>query len=196
MNFVNSDQIRQAARDLMAPQLGMLILSLLIFSGIIYVSNMFIVPVSLILVGPLSYGLTAIALRVIASESFDIELLFSGFKIYAQTLVAGLLISLWVFLWSLLLIIPGIVAAFSYSMTFFIMNENPEMTAQEAMSASQNMMMGHKWRLFDLYFSFIGWILLCVITFGLAWLYVGPYMQIATAVFYADLKQQHGVLTG
>ncbi len=196
MNFVNSDQIRQAARDLMAPQLGMLILSLLIFSGIIYVSNMFIVPASLFLVGPLSYGLTAIALRVIASESFDMELLFSGFKIYAQTLVAGLLISLWVFLWSLLLIIPGIVAAFSYNMTFFIMNENPEMTAQEAMSASQNMMMGHKWRLFDLYFSFIGWILLCVITFGLAWLYVGPYMQIATAVFYADLKQQHGVLTG
>lgn len=186
---MNSFQMRAEARRLMNTQMGMLILVLFVYGIMMSFANSVVVIGTLLLSGPLSLGLAKVLLKVLDEEKIGIEMLFSGFEDFSRSFVAGLLISLYVFLWSLLLIIPGIIAAFSYSMTFYIMEENPQFSAQEAMEASKRMMYGHKWRLFDLWFSFIGWFILCLLSFGIALVYVTPYFSTALTVFYADLKQ-------
>lgn len=88
----------------------------------------------------------------------------------------------------MLFVIPGIIKSYSYAMTFYIMADNPEIDGMEAITRSRQMMNGNKWRLFCLDFSFIGWFILCILTFGLLLLYVGPYMEAAHAAFYQSLK--------
>ncbi|MDD3102611.1 MAG: DUF975 family protein [Candidatus Cloacimonetes bacterium] len=186
---MNSAQIRAEARRLMGLQMGMLILVLLIYSVMMSAASSILNIGSLLIYGPLSLGLAKVLLSVLKEEKIDVEMLFSGFQDFSRSLVAGLLIGIYVLLWSLLLIVPGIIAAFSYSMTFFIMEENPQLSAQEAIEASKHMIYGHKLRLFDLWLSFIGWFILCLFSFGVALIYVAPYFHTALAVFYADLKQ-------
>lgn len=91
----------------------------------------------------------------------------------------------------LLFIIPGIVKSFSYAMTPYILEENPELSANEAIDRSRAMMKGHKFDLFWLYLSFIGWILLSILTLGIGLLWLAPYMQTATAAFYEDVKADY-----
>lgn len=104
--------------------------------------------------------------------------LFAPFKQYARTVGAVLLVFVYTLLWTLLLVIPGIIKAYSYSMTFYILRENPEMTAGDAITASQKMMDGHKMDLFLLSLSFIGWAILASITFGIGYLWLIPYIYI------------------
>ena len=91
-------------------------------------------------------------------------------------------------MWSLLFIIPGIVAAYSYAMAPYILAENPDMTVREAIAASKEMMRGSRWRLFCLGFSFIGWSMLCILTLGIGNLWLRPYREAAQAAFYRDLS--------
>jgi uncharacterized membrane protein len=114
--------------------------------------------------------------------------LFSRFDILFKALGLRLLITLFTILWSFLLIIPGIIAALSYSMAFYIMEENPSIGIMDAISESKEMMRGNKFRLFCLGLSFIGWVLLCVITFGIGFLWLGPYANAAFAAFYLDIS--------
>lgn len=93
-----------------------------------------------------------------------------------------------VFLWSLLLIVPGIIKSFSYAMTPYIMVEHPEYSASEAINASCELMRGHKWELFCLYLSFIGWAFLSVITCCIGFFWLEPYISVAQAAFYKELK--------
>lgn len=102
--------------------------------------------------------------------------------------VATLLVMLYTFLWSLLFVIPGIVKSYSYAMTNFILMDRPELSASEAIAESQKMMNGHKMELFILDLSFIGWQLLSILTCGLLYLWVGPYMFASHAAFYLELK--------
>lgn len=113
--------------------------------------------------------------------------LFSQFDRFGQGFAQAFLRGLYTFLWSLLFIIPGIVKGLSYAMTPFIMAENPGLTASEAISASKQMMDGHKGRLFWLSLTFIGWGILCALTFNLGYLFLNPYMNAAYAAFYRDL---------
>ena len=94
---------------------------------------------------------------------------------------------MYILLWSLLLIVPGIMATYSYAMTDYILAEHPELTASEAIAQSKAMMDGSRWRLFCLHLSFIGWDLLCALTLGLGNLALTPYKQAAEAAFYRDL---------
>ena len=112
---------------------------------------------------------------------------FSQFGRVWAGLCMQLLRWLFVFLWSLLFIIPGIIAFYSYSMTAYIMIDHPEYGAYEAIMASKEMMRGHKWRLFCLHFSFIGWSLLCCFTCGIGFLILTPYVEAANAAFYMEL---------
>mgnify|MGYP000835811139 CR=1 FL=1 len=107
--------------------------------------------------------------------------LFAPFKQYARTVGAVLLVFVYTLLWTLLLVIPGIIKAYSYSMTFYILRENPEMTAGDAITASQKMMDGHKMDLFLLSLSFIGWAILALIPAGLGFIWLLPYMYTAQA---------------
>ena len=111
--------------------------------------------------------------------------------------VWGMLLSgIFVFLWSLLLVIPGIIKLFSYSMTKYILEDYPELSASEAIDRSRAMMRGHKFDLFWLYLSFIGWALLCVLTAGIGYLWLVPYMETAEAAFYEDVKADYALHGG
>ena len=91
-------------------------------------------------------------------------------------------------LWSLLFIIPGIIKAYSYYMSMYILAENKGMSAREAISKSKQMMHGHKMELFVLELSFIGWGIVTAVTFGIAGIYVHPYMQATMVNFYDSIK--------
>lgn len=118
----------------------------------------------------------------------EIGTLFAYFKNWKTTAMASLLQTLYTILWSLLLIIPGIIASYSYAMTKYILADNPELTASEAIAQSKQMMSGNRMRLFCLYFSFIGWDLLCGLTFGIGNLWLTPYKQAAIAAFYREIS--------
>ena len=117
----------------------------------------------------------------------EIGTLFTYSPQWKTAAKAGLMQLLYVFVWSLLFIIPGIIASYSYAMTRYILAERPELTAQEALEHSRTMMTGNRWRLFCLHLSFIGWDLLAALTLGIGNLWLNPYKQAATAAFYRDV---------
>ena len=99
------------------------------------------------------------------------------------------LISLYTWLWSLLFVIPGIIKTYSYSQTMFIKTENPNIPASRAIQLSMAMMEGHKWELFILHCSFLGWFLLSGLTYNiLGIVYVFPYYYAALAFAYEEIK--------
>ena len=118
----------------------------------------------------------------------DMGAMFGYFSHWRTTAAAKLFRGIYVFLWSLLFVIPGIVAGYSYAMTDYILAEQPELTASEALSRSKEMMYGNRWRLFCLQFSFIGWSLLCTLTLGIGNLWLNPYIKAATTAFYREVS--------
>ena len=125
------------------------------------------------------------ALRASREEATgSLDTLFACFQQFWRFFSATLLMGLFTFLWSLLFVIPGIVAAYSYSQTIYIMLDHPEMSAMEAIAASKQMMRGHKAEYFVLELSFFGWALLSGFTFGLLLIWLEPYMQVTKANFY------------
>jgi uncharacterized membrane protein len=144
--------------------------------------------ITLLIAGPLALGLYSFFLGLSRGEEVGIELLFDGFKQFAKAFIASILMGIFTFLWMLLLIIPGIIAALSYSQTWFIIRENPEIGAYDAIQLSKQMMNGYKWKYFCLCCRFIGWILLCLFTFGIGYLLLAPYIYTSHAKFYDDLK--------
>ena len=114
--------------------------------------------------------------------------LFSQFDHFGSAFCLKFLQDLFCFLWILLLIIPGIVKGYAYAMAPFIMAENPEMTAREALRASDDLMYGHKAELFFLDLSFIGWVVLSLLTLGIGSFWLNPYMNAAHAAFYRNLS--------
>jgi uncharacterized membrane protein len=143
--------------------------------------------VSVLLTGPMMYGLYAYFLELSRGKVPLTETLFSGFGRFVDTFLLNLLMSIYIFLWALLLIIPGIIAALRYSQAYYILKDNPGISAMEAINRSKEMMDGHKGRLFVLTLSFIGWFLLSCITFGIGFLWLAPYFYTATGHFYNDL---------
>lgn len=119
-----------------------------------------------------------------------------NFSNYWKKVGGMLLVGILTFLWSLLFIIPGIIKAFSYAMTPFILDENPELGASEAIHRSRMMMKNHKFDLFWLYLSFIGWFLLCCITCGIGFIWLTPYINTAKASFYEEVKADYALNGG
>lgn len=142
---------------------------------------------------PLSWGLTVSLLRNHREESVDLENLFDGFRggRYTRVFCAIFLVNLFTFLWALLLIIPGIMKAFSYALTPYIVMDEPELTARQAITRSCEIMEGRRWKLFCLYLSFIGWGILCILTFGIGILWLVPYMNASVAAFYEDARAEY-----
>ncbi len=136
----------------------------------------------------LSAGLTSYYLKTIRHEEAGLEALFSYMKSWLKVFCLFFMIGLFTFLWSLLFIIPGIIATYRYSMAIYIFVDDPDKGILQCISESKEMMVGHKWELFVLQISFILWILLGCVTCGLAFLYVTPYMGLTTTVYYDNLK--------
>jgi len=146
--------------------------------------------ISFLVSGPFSLGLAIVFLKLVRGEEVNVELMFAGFKDFTRSFIAGVLIIIFIFLWSLLLIIPGIIASYAYAMTFFIMADNPNLTANDAIKASKEMMKGHKTELFLLDLSFLGWILLGILSCGIGFLWIGSYIYTARSIFYHEIKEQ------
>ena len=142
---------------------------------------------------PLSWGLTVSLLRNHREESVDLENLFDGFRggRYTRVFCAIFLVNLFTFFWALLLIIPGIMKAFSYALTPYILLDEPELTARQAITRSCEIMQGRRWKLFCLYLSFIGWGILSLLTFGIGFLWLAPYMNASIAAFYEDARAEY-----
>ena len=150
-------------------------------------------PAALVIYGPLYVGLNWVLLQLRRGEATGLDALFTkGFSENFGRHVGGyLLVMLYTFLWSLLFIIPGIIKGLSYSMTTYILADEPDLSAQEALRRSQQMMMGHKGQLFLLQLSFIGWHFLSLFTFGLLEpLFIVPWINAATTEFYEDLRTE------
>jgi uncharacterized membrane protein len=125
----------------------------------------------------------------------EIRTLFSYFEHWRKAVVAGLLQALTILLWALLLIVPGIMKAYSLAMTSYILAEDPTMGAREAMTRSEVMMQGNRWRLFCLEMSFIGWGLLCVLTLGIGNLWLRPYQYASFAAFYREISGTERIIS-
>lgn len=143
-----------------------------------------------ILGGIIMVGYARFNLTMLDGEKPSIDAIFSGFSRWQTAACARLLMGLYVLLWSLLFVIPGIIASYSYAMTRFILADNPDMTASEAIRRSKQMMSGNRWRLFCLHLSFIGWSILATLAFGIGHLWLHPYKQAASAAFYLDLCEE------
>lgn len=116
----------------------------------------------------------------------EVSVLFSRFDIFLKTVGLELFMTLFTFLWGLLFVIPGIVATYRYRLAHYLMAENPELGIRQAVNMSKELMKGHKWRLFCLDLSFIGWGILASLTCGIGYLWLNPYMDAASAAFYID----------
>lgn len=139
---------------------------------------------------PMMYGYSIVMLSVMRGGEMNIGGLFDGFNDFGRIVGTKLLQAIYTFLWTLLLVIPGIIKNYSYAMTDFILKDQPELANNAAIEKSMAMMDGNKMKLFLLDLSFIGWAILCLFTFGIGFLFLQPYVQSAHAAFYEDLKAQ------
>lgn len=144
---------------------------------------------SLLITGPVQLGFVIFYMALIRTEETDFNRFFEGFQDFGRALAAFLLVALFTFLWSLLLIIPGIIAAYRYSQVFYILMDDPDISAIDALRKSSDMMSGVKMKLFLLHLSFIGWAILSIITMGIGQLFLLPYVNTSQAYFYADLRE-------
>lgn len=172
-----------------------------IYAGMM-IPSLLLSLVSTLVTGFLQMGYTAYTLRVINRQPAGINDLFAYARYCLKIWGLNIVMGFFVFAWSLLLWVPGIVAMYRYSQAYYILAENPEKGIMDCINESKAMMYGHKMDKFVLDLSFILWFLLAGITCGLAGLYVTPYVEITNAAFYNSLKyggsyqQQYGYGAG
>lgn len=142
-----------------------------------------------ILTGPITIGLMFVFLDLLREKKQPaVGDIFALFQEYTRYLMAYVLVYIYTLLWTLLFVVPGIIKSLSYSMTYYIMKDNPEITPSEAINQSMAMMEGHKMELFLLQLSFIGWFILGLLAFGIGLFWVIPYQYTAIAAFYEKVK--------
>lgn len=146
---------------------------------------------AIIITYPLAYGFAILFLDLFREgKPIDIGKLFDGFKDFGRVWGTLILVAIYTILWTCLLIIPGIVKSYSYALAPFILKDEPELKYNAAIEKSMRMMDGYKMKLFLLDLSFIGWMILSVLTLGIGLLFLQPYMNTARAAFYEDLKAE------
>ena len=160
----------------------------IVSSVLMSISSFIGLLVSVFGMGILSYGTIDVMQRIRRGQDFELKDFFPTDQIGSAV---GLMFvkDLYLFLWSLLFVIPGLVKAYSYSQAMFILNENPGMGIDEAITRSREMMVGHKWELVILQSSFLGWAILGGLTFGLAIVYILPLYAMSMYVFYDYVKK-------
>ena len=147
----------------------------------------------LLIYGPIYYGYIYVIKKNCDKQIVEVKDLFKGFSRYSFSFVLELLRGIYVFLWSLLFVIPGIIKGCAYSMSNFIALENPELSANECITRSKEMMDGHKWDYFCLRLSYIGWYILSALTLGILSFWVMPKVETASYLFYKSIKKTNEV---
>lgn len=141
-----------------------------------------------IVAGPIGVGCAFMFTSMLRGKKINVGDGFEGFKNFGNACITGVLMNVYIMLWTLLFIIPGYVKSYSYAMTCYILADNPDMKANDAITKSREMMDGHKMELFLLHLSFIGWMILGAFTFGVLYIWLIPYMDATTAAFYESIK--------
>lgn len=148
---------------------------------------------ALVIGGAVAFGTAHYFTNLAAQRPARFMDLFSRFGIWHKGVWMSIVMGFFIFLWSLLFIIPGIIATYRYAMVPYLIAEFPDLTVMDAMRESKRLMKGNKWRLFCLGFSFIGWVFVALLTFGIGFLWVEPYMQAANAAFYLEVTGRSGL---
>ena len=138
--------------------------------------------------GHIMVGLIIISSKIHNDVKPEVNDLFKGFKNYGGVLGVYILQNIYIALWSLLFVIPGLVKTYSYAMSLYIINDNPNKGIKDCITESRKMMDGNKWKLFCLDFSYIGWYLLSGFTFGILLLWVLPKHEYARYLFYLKVS--------
>ena len=163
----------------------------LVVGGILLFIVLFIVIAAIhaFLFNPLEAGTARFFVRNLNDKAEIRELAYCYDHGYLNVVKTVFLRDLYIVLWGLLLIIPGIIKSYEYRMVNYILAENPVMNTKEVFAMSRDMMRGNKWRAFVLDLSFIGWHLLSLITIGLVGIfYVFPYKNMTNAALYEFLR--------
>ena len=148
-----------------------------------------VIAAVILLIGAIvGLGYAKFNLALYENEKVDFKMIFSEKSRYKDCFKLYLLQMIYVTIGSILFVIPGIIAFYANILGAYIMVENPEMSAKEALAESRAMMKGNKWRLFCMSFSFIGWDILALVTFGIGHIFLCPYVEAACAAFYRELK--------
>ena len=162
----------------------MILMSILSFISIVFLIVHFTIG------GAVTLGYAKFNLNLVDHKPAALADLFSEFKRFGTGFMMQMLRSAYVFFWSLLLFLPGIYAAYGYAMTPYILLENPEMSANDAITKSKELMHGNRWRLFCLEVSFIGWVFVALFTLGIGYFALKPYMEASFAAFYREIKAE------
>ena len=150
--------------------------------------------ITLLIGGPLNYSVAKMFLKQSADgKPMNLRDLLAGFTDdFSGSFLLNLMQTIFTILWSLLLVVPGVIKALSWSMSFYVRVEHPEYGWKECMNASAALTNGHKGELFVLYLSFIGWYIVGTLCLGVGDLWVQAYMQATMAQCYNWLKTQQG----
>lgn len=202
---MNRLELKQYAKDKLQGKwqyaaLGTLVYILLSGQGItlgnttmniwgMHITKNFASLISLLLTGPMSLGYV-LYMTYLLSDEADYGKLLKGFGRFADTFVYHFLTSLLTILGFIFFIVPGIMIALNYAMGYLLMRDDPDLTATEAMAASKALMYGHRMDLFTLYLSYIGWAILSLMTFGIGFLFLQPYVMVAKIQFYETIKSE------
>lgn len=196
-------EYRKAALDLLKGNwTDVIVISIFIFilEAIAHSTFFFVVPkeynglttlaLNIILLFPLVYTFKILLLALSRTgKKAEIGTYLATFKTkYSRAVPVMGLICVYVMLWMLLLIIPGIIKSYSYAMASYISIDNEDLSPEECIQKSMQMMEGHKMQLFLLDLSFIGWVFLSILTMGIGLLWLAPYQETARLKFYEDLK--------
>lgn len=192
---MNRIELKAQAKQQIKGKIGAFFLVSLVISLIMFAATFVLsfIPCgswisTLILTPAFTLSLINIILNVTRGGTPAVGDAFCGFDDFWSAFKVTFLVGLFTFLWSLLFVIPGIVKSYSYSMSMYILAENKGKPALECINESKAMTNGHKMDLFVLNLSFIGWILLGLITFGIAFIWIEPYMYVTMANAYHSLK--------
>lgn len=192
---MNRTELKTMAKAQIKGKIGILFVITLIIAAISGLAGLILslIPMggliaTIIITPAFALSVVRIYLNLTTSATLEVKDAFNGFDDFWSAFKVTFLVGIFTYLWSLLFIIPGIVKAYSYSMSMYILAENKGKAALECINESKAMTNGHKMDLFVLSLSFIGWILLCTITLGIAFIWVVPYMQATMANAYKSLK--------
>ncbi len=147
--------------------------------------------IGILVVGPLTFSQTYMFMaRTRGKEKFDIMDIAQGFTNgqFVRTTLLLLLQAAFLFLWSLLLVIPGIIKSYSYRLAFYVAADRPDLSVNECLAESARLMRGHKWRAFCMDLVMFLWSLVGSCVCGIGTLWVAPYREAAMANFYEDLR--------
>lgn len=192
--FMTNSELRAYAREALAGNWTNAVLCTLVYLVICSVGSIPTIGqvLLLLIMLPLGYSMATTFLQFTRKENkLEIENLFAIFKKYGAILGVTLLTTLYTALWTMLLVVPGIIKSYSYAMTYYIHHDNQALSAEEAICQSMKMMEGKKLDLFLLDISFIGWYLLAILSLGIGFFWLIPYHQTARVAFYQQLCENN-----